>query len=178
MRMRIVEAGIQCVVREGVQGASMSAIAAGADVSKALLHYHFADRAQLLAGIVTTLGKRLVARAALKEGETASTVDLLWRWLHAELCRGELHALLELRTIRSTPVRQALEQAGEARRTATAMIVGRLFVRLGLTPRIPVELIGETANAFFDGLALDHALGRDTRVSFDVFCLAILSLGD
>ena len=180
MRMRIIDAGIRCVVREGVPGTSMSAIAAAAGVSKALLHYHFADRAQLLAGVVTTLGRRVVARErdALEDGEAARVVDLLWHWLHAELRRGELHALLELRTIRDASVRQALEQTGEARRTAAATTVSRLFAGLGLTLRVPVELIGDTTIAFVDGLVLDHELGRDTRVSFDVFWLAILSLGD
>jgi AcrR family transcriptional regulator len=179
-RMRIIDAGIRCVVREGVQGASMSAIAAEAGVSKALLHYHFTDRAQLLAEVVTTIGKKLVTRehGALEQGEAAAAVDLLWRRVEAELQRGELHALLELRTVRDASVRHAMEQTGTARRAAAATTVGRLFARFGLTPRVPVELIGDTTITFIDGLALDYEPGRDLRVSFDVFWLAILSLGD
>ena len=158
----------------------MLAIAAEADVSKALLHYHFTDRAQLLAGVVTTLGKRLVTRerGTLEQGEAASAVDRLWHLVEAELQRGELHALLELRTVRDVSVRQAMEQTSGVRRAAAATTVGHLFARLGLTPRVPAELIGDTTIAFVDGLALDHDLGCNTRVSFDVFWLAILSLGD
>ena len=61
-RARIVAAGIRCIARDGVSGASISAIAAEAGVSKALLHYHFAHRAELLGEMVLTLTDRHVAR--------------------------------------------------------------------------------------------------------------------
>jgi AcrR family transcriptional regulator len=179
-RTRVVDAGIRCVAREGMQGASMAVIAAEAGVSKALLHYHFADRAELLAEIVAVLGKRLVARerGALEQGQAASAVDTLWRWLDGELQRGELRALLELRTARESSVREALDNVDELRRAGAAATVDRLFVRLGLVPRIPVQLIGDTTIAFVDGMVLNDGPGRETRMSFDVFWLAILSLGD
>jgi AcrR family transcriptional regulator len=179
-RARIVDAAIRCIKQEGIQGASMSAIAAEAGVSKALLHYHFADRAQLLAEVVMILGTRLIARegGALEQGQAASAVDTLWRWLDDELRRGELHALLELRTAREPSVRDALENIAELRRKAAAATVSRLFSRLGLAPRIPLPLIGDTTIAFVDGVVLNDGLGRETRTSFDVFWLAILSLGD
>jgi AcrR family transcriptional regulator len=158
----------------------MSVIAAEARVSKALLHYHFADRAELLAEIVAVLGKRLVARerGALEQGKAASAVDILWRWLDDELRRGELRALLELRTVREPSVREALDSVAELRRAAAAATVSRLFVRLGLVPRISAQLIGDTTIAFVDGLVLNDGSGRDAQTSFDVFWLAILSLGD
>ena len=179
-RTRILDAGIRCVARAGVHGASMSAIAAEADVSKALLHYHFADRARLLAELVTTLGQRLAARerAALAHGPGTRAIDLLWNWLDVELRRGELRALSELQMVPSPLVRLASERVATERRVAAAVIVRGLFARLGLRPRIGVELIGDTTIAFIDGLALDRTSARDARVSFDVFWLAILSLAD
>ena len=179
-RTRIVDAGIRCVARAGVHGASMSAIATEAAVSKALLHYHFADRARLLAEMVATLGQRLVARerSALAHGPDTRTIDLLWDWLDVELRKGELRALSELQMVPSPLVRLASERAATDRRVAAASIVRSLFARLGLTPRIDVELIGDTTIAFIDGLALDRTSARDARVSFDVFWLAILSLAD
>ena len=179
-RLRIIDAGVACVIRDGVHGASMSAIAAESNVSKSLLHYHFVDRAQLIAEVVTALGKGLVERehGALERGKALRVVDLVWHWLHAELERGELYALLELRTIRDAPVQAALEQIAGARHTAAVATVNRLFSRLDLTPRVPVELIGMATVAFIDGLTLNHESVPDTRVAFDVFWLAILSLGD
>ena len=40
------------------------------------------------------------------------------------------------------------------------------------------QYIGDTTIAFVDGLVLEHTAGGNTRASFDVFWLAILSLGD
>jgi len=60
------------------------------------------------------------------------------------------------------------------RRAAATTTLGGRFARLGLTPRRSVELIGEATIVFVDGLVLDHAVGGNTRASFDVFWLAIL----
>jgi AcrR family transcriptional regulator len=179
-RSRIVRAGIRCVVRDGLADASMAAIAQEAEVSKALLHYHFADRAQLLAEMVTLIGRRLITReqGTLERDEVSAPVDVLWRWLEVELERGELRALLALSALRDAKVRDAAEEVSTARRTSAAATVEYVFARLGLTARVPLTLIADAIVAFLDGLALDSDSDRDSRVSFDVFWLGILSLGD
>ncbi|MEP6733185.1 MAG: helix-turn-helix domain-containing protein [bacterium] len=179
-RSRIVRAGIRCVVRDGIAGASMAAIANEADVSKALLHYHFADRARLLAEMVTLLGRRLITREqnALERDEAGAPVDAMWQSVSAELNRGELRALLTLGTLHDRAVRDAVEEVNSARRTSAMGTVEQMFVRLGLTPRVAITLIADAGVAFVDGLALDSESGRDSRISFDVFWLAMLSLGD
>ena len=180
-RARIISAGARCLVRDGVAAATMAAIAAEGGVSKALLHYHFADRAGLLAEVVIALGRGLVAReqAALEPGVPGGPVDLLWKWLHAELERGELRAFLALDAVREEPVRRALALISQARRAAATTTVERVFTRLDLAPRVPADLIGDTVVAFIDGLALNGEYRlRDPRVRFDVFWLAMLSLGE
>jgi hypothetical protein len=51
---------------------------------------------------------------------------------------------------------------------------------LGLTPRVPAELMAGVAVAFLDGLAMETSLqpDREARISFDVFWLALLSLAE
>jgi AcrR family transcriptional regulator len=161
-------------------GASMAAIASEADVSKALLHYHFSDRAQLLAEMTTLLGRRLITReqSALEYNETVTPVERLWQLISAELDRGELRALLALATVHDKAVRDAMDEVSTARRTSSAATVDELFAQLGLTPRVSTTLIAGASVALVDGLALDRESGRDSRVSFDVFWLAMLSLGD
>jgi AcrR family transcriptional regulator len=158
----------------------MAAIAHEADVSKALLHYHFEDRGQLLSEMVTLIGRRLITReqTALQRDEKDTPVDALWQWVNLELERGELRALLALGTVRESAVRDAIEEVSLARRMSAAATVQELFGRLGLTSRMSVALIADAAVPFIDGLALDREFGRDSRVSFDVFWLAMLSLGD
>lgn len=159
----------------------MAAIAADGGVSKALLHYHYADRARLLAEVVSQLAKRLVARerAAMDAASGRGAVDALWQWLASELARGELRALLELAMQHEPEVRAAAEEAAALRRAAAARTVERLFAGLGLTPRMPAALLGAASVAFTDGLAVGGTgTSRDARVSFDLFWLALLSLAE
>ncbi|HEU4720323.1 MAG TPA: TetR/AcrR family transcriptional regulator [Gemmatimonadaceae bacterium] len=178
-RGRIVNAGVRCIAREGVAGASMAAIALEAGVSKALLHYHYHDRATLLAEIVERISGGTIERerAAVDES-TAGGLDALWRWLEGELRRGELAALAELALVREGPVRRATRAAASDRRRSAARTIERLFAELDLTPRVPAPLLADAAVAFIDGLALDVASGstREPRVSYDIFWLALLGL--
>jgi len=179
-RARIVRAGARCITREGVTGASMAAIAEEAGVSKALLHYHYHDRATLLAEIAERIGIEVVERerAAVDESGGTGGLDAMWRWLEDELRRGELAALATLSLTRLSKVRNATRAAATERRRSATTTIEHLFTELDLTPRIPAALLAEAAVAFVDGLALDVANGapRDPRVSYDIFWLALLGL--
>lgn len=179
-RARIVDAGVRCVTRDGVAGASMAAIALEAGVSKALLHYHYHDRATLLAEIVERIGARLISRerAAIDHSDEASGLDALWRWLEGELRQGELASFNELALVREGAVRTASRAVANHRRRSATRTVERLFAQLDLTPKVPAALLADASVAFTDGLALDVANGsmRDPRVSFDIFWLALLGL--
>jgi AcrR family transcriptional regulator len=158
----------------------MSAIAGEAGVSKALLHYHYADRARLMAEVLTQLGRRIVARerAALDAASGSGVVDALWAWLAEELARGELRALLELAMQREDGTRAAADAVALSRGRAATRTVEQLFAGLGLTPRMPAALLAGASTAFVDGLAIGPMSGRDPRVSFDLFWLAVLSLAE
>jgi AcrR family transcriptional regulator len=178
-RTRIFQGAVRCIVERGAT-ASMAEIASSAGVSKALLHYHHADRAHLLAEVVARIADRLTARerAAMEKAPAGSAVDAHWAWLAGELRRGELRALLELGTLRDAPIRAASEEAAVARRTSATRSAESLFASLGLVPRMPAALIADASTAFIDGLAIDGGGARDPRVSFDLFWLALLSLGE
>jgi AcrR family transcriptional regulator len=177
-RHRIIDAAIRSLVRDGAE-ASMATIAATAEVSKALLHYHYADRASLLAEVVSQLSRRIVARerAAMKATSGSGAVDALWSWLENELARGELRTLLELGMQREPVVQTAYAEAALARCRAADETVEQLFADLGLVPRMPSGLLATASIAFMDGLAIDTGR-RDPRASFDVFWLALLSLAE
>jgi AcrR family transcriptional regulator len=157
----------------------MAAIATECGVSKALLHYHFLDRAQLLAESAALLGRRLVTRErrALDHADASNAIDLLWQWLNREMERGELRALLELGTVREAAVQEAAIRIEGERRLAATVTVTTLFRCLGLTPRVSDDLIANATLAFMNGLAMALP-GDDTRTGFDVFWLAMLSLGE
>jgi AcrR family transcriptional regulator len=180
-RQRIIEATIECVARDGATEASMAAIAAEAGVSKALLHYHYSDRARLLAEVVTQLGERLAEREreALDGADGSKAVDALWRWTEREMARGELCVLLELSLIREPLVHQAAMVVAESRRNAAGRTIADLMARLGLVPRVAAELLGESWLTFTIGLAMGSTTSAaDPRVAFDVFWLAMLGLAE
>lgn len=178
-RAGIADAGARCIIRDGVAHATMSAISAECGVSKALLHYHFADRAQLLAESAQLLGRRLVTRErrVLDHADAGNAIDVLWQWQGREMGRGELRALLELGLVREPEVQEVIMHIDRERRVAAAATVTTLFTLLRLTPRVPAELIASATYAFMNGLAVG-AQNDDIRTGFDVFWLATLSLGD
>lgn len=177
-RARIIDAAISMLARDGAE-VSLATIASAASVSKALLHYHYADRSSLLAAVAAELTRRIMSRerTAMQGATGSGAVDALWSWLEGELARGELRSLLELGMQRDAAIQAACAEAAHSRNRAAERTVAQLFTDLGLVPRMPVELLGGASLAFVDGLALDTTR-HDPRTSFDIFWLALLSLAE
>lgn len=179
---RILEATSACIVQKGAADVSLQDVAEAAGVSKALIHYHFHDKGELLARLVEWLHAGLVARqsTALTGVSGSAALDALWQWLSDELERGDLRALLDLTLVQGASVQAAVRITAAARRDAATLVINALFDALGLKARVPSALIADAFVAFVDGLALDRVVEpeRNARVSFDVFWLAMLSLTD
>jgi len=179
---RILEATSACIVQKGAADVSLQDVAEAAGVSKALIHYHFHDKGELLARLVEWLRVGLVARqeTALAGVSASAALDALWQWLSDELERGDLRALLDLTLVQGPAVQAAIHATAAARREAAGSVTTQLFDALGLRPRVPASLIADAFIAFVDGLALDRVVApeRNARISFDVFWLAMLSLTD
>lgn len=177
---RILDAAIRVMIRDSAAEASLSRFAEEADVSKALVHYHFHDREQLLATVVARIGMRVRERerAAVAEGTGRQPVDVLWDWLDAELRRGELRVLLELGLDRAPRLRDAAASVARQRRADATTTVRTTFARLGLHLRVAPELVGEGWVTFTDGMVLDAGSLGGGRVAFDVHWLAVLGLAD
>ncbi|MFL5575889.1 MAG: TetR/AcrR family transcriptional regulator [Gemmatimonadaceae bacterium] len=181
-RHRILASAADRLAAAGAAAVSLQGVAAAAGVSKGLIHYHFRDREALLVETVEWLSEAVAARErrALAGVSPAGAVDALWRWLDAELARGELRVLVELAGAAEPSVREAARAAATTRRRSAAHTVAALFAALSLRPRVPADLIADTLVAFVDGLAVHTALVPDgnPRVAFDVFWLAMLGLAE
>ena len=179
---RILEATSACIVQKGAADVSLQDVAEAAGVSKALIHYHFHDKGELLARLVEWLRAGLVARqvTALTGVSGSAALDALWQWLSDELDRGDLRAFIDLSLVQGASVQSAVAATAAARREAAATVTTELFERIGLRPRVPAPLIADAFVAFVDGLALDRVVApeRNARISFDVFWLAMLGLTD
>ena len=170
------------LIEVGAAELSLHDVAIAAGVSKALIHYHFADKESLLIRLVEWATREILTRerSALEGTSPAHAVDALWQWLSRELEQGHLRALLELTQCRAQGVQEAVRVSAGSRCEAMIVTVERLFALLELRPRVPAELLASVVVAFSDGLAVRPA--GDTiehaRVAFDVFWLSILSLAE
>jgi len=179
---RILAAAAECVGQLGAAQVSLQTVADSAGVSKALIHYHFRDRDELLARLVDWVTVALVQGEdlALTDADATTALDALWTWLEAELVSGRLRALVELAGERGEAVRDAVRRSREARRAQATLTIERLFAALALTPRLPAPLVGDVTVAFLDGLAGEMAVEPEGnhRLRFDVFWLSVLSLAE
>jgi len=160
----------------------MGDVASAAGVSKALVHYHFRDKESLMHALVQHVGLRVTGRerTAVAAPAAEHALDGYWAWLHRELREGDVRILSALAEYDSVPVRDAVRAVAQQRRALAAEHVSQLFGQLGLTPRVPAELMADTVIAFVDGLATAFALDpeRDPRPAFDVLWLALLTLAE
>ena len=179
---RILAAAAECVSALGAAQVSMQAVADGAGVSKALIHYHFRDRDELLARLADWLTVELVQgeEVALDGAPAQEALDALWAWLDDALESGRLRALVELGLERGVPVRQAVRRSREARRAQATLTIERLFAAMGLQPRLPPPLLADVTVAFVEGLAGEVALEPDAnrRLRFDVYWLSLLNMAE
>lgn len=179
---RILSAAAECAGALGVAQVSMQAVADAAGVSKALIHYHFRDRDELLARLTDWMAGALVHGEALALAETEPTtqLDALWVWLETELSSGRLRALIALGQERGEGVRDAVRRARDLRRTQATQTIERLFDTLALRPRLPAPLVGDVWVAAADGLAVEASIEPDAnlRLRFDVFWFSVLNLAE
>jgi AcrR family transcriptional regulator len=179
---RIFQAAVRCVLDIGAADMSMADIAREAGVSKGLIHYHFTDKAALLARLVEWLSVRIAdrERAALENVAANTAIDAMWTWLEGELASGELLALIILSQDHSEDMRAVVRASARLRRDVGAATVESLFNALALRPRVPIAMMADVVIAFVDGLAIATASDPDSnpRVAFDVFWLAMLSLAE
>jgi AcrR family transcriptional regulator len=125
-RARLLDAAIECFVRQGIAGATLRAIAQQAHVTPALLHYYFGDKAQLLEAVVEE--RLMPALDPVREGLLAAGDDA------ASLVAAFVRAMGD--TVDRHPwlpalwVREVLCEGGALREV--------LFTRLG--PQVPAVL--------------------------------------
>lgn len=181
-RTRILEAVRARMLEAGESAVRSARVAAGAGVSKALVHYHFHDKRDLLLGVATTCRDRMAGRwrgSAADAAKAANPLDAFWWWLERELEAGDFRLLLQLTQGEDTVVRASAVDAVQTFRVEAQRRVKRVFRALELTPSVPVEVVTELVVAVAMGLAVGNAATSDDarRQAVDVLWLGLLGLG-
>lgn len=177
---RLLEAAIGLGVRHGTGALTLQAIATAAGTSKALLLYHFGEKATLLRAVRARVDRDATAR--LLAAVAAPDPMEAWRRLaREEVARRQLVLLAAL----------ALEcEAGEspepdpgrgARDEPAARLATALLRSVGLSPRVPVRFLGRVLLRHLDGLAMAAAQvpfgAEELESELDAFAIALLGLG-
>ncbi len=176
---RITRAAIALGTAEGVGAMSLQAIARTADVSKALLLYHFAGKTALVRAVVEALAQSSETR--LRRAASASDAMDAWRTLaRTEAASGEL-ALLTALALELELEPETLVPLRAARETAATLLATALLAGLRLEPRVPAVMIGRLLLRQLDGIAASATRGglsaSALESELDVAALALLALG-
>lgn len=176
---RITRAAIALGAAEGVGALSLQAISRGAGVSKALLLYHFAGKAALLATVTSALGAGSETR--LRRAAAAADAMDAWRTLvREEASRGEL-ALLSALALEAELDADPLQGIRAAREAAAAALATAVLAGVQLAPRVPTALLGCLLLRQLDGVAASATREGMTAAALDseldAFALALLALG-
>ncbi len=172
MRLRVCEAAVDCLARQGFHGASISKVAKRAGVSQGALQHHYPTRDALIAALADYLLGRSVRWFAKARLELARSPDafaeIVRRSWREQFKNDDFAALLEILTASRTDdaLRQRITPALTRWRDA---IDAELAELLPATTRTAAELdaILSISRAMMTGLLVhDDLIKDDAHIDF------------
>jgi AcrR family transcriptional regulator len=181
---RIIDAACLAIGDVGLSGLTIGLIAERAQVSTALIHYHFDTKDRLLVASAERIAAHRATRrtAALGKGEGLDALDALWEELVSGVVEGLERAWLELVMWARTDadVAQALTAPRAAARHAAMRRLPSLLGELGAAPHAAGEEVAAALDAELDGLTLALLGGQEpalVRTAYDAFWLTLIAAG-
>lgn len=181
---RIAEAACVTILAKGVASLTVADVGRRADVSTALVHYHFASKHRLLGAACERLAaRRSEARArALRTTRGLDSLDALWSAVTAgpgfEVERAWHDVNLLAR--HDTSVRRTLVARRREELEAFTAALPRLLAELGGTIPLPADEAATAVLLFLDGvvLAIDQGVPlAEVRAAYDAFWLVLVTGG-
>jgi AcrR family transcriptional regulator len=164
-RAQVIDAAITVLADKGITRTSVQEIADAAGISKGSVHYHFANKEELLERVLERCFERLEVRVREVFELPGSPLERMNRalyemWAVRRDGEPEVRVLSELQVLaRQNPtIRKAF--AAQMRKARQQIIdVGlKQLLEMGLKPRVPVEVLPRMLIAKLDGLALQYEL--------------------
>jgi AcrR family transcriptional regulator len=159
----IVESTTRVLARQGYAHTSLMDIAREAGMSKGAVHYHFPTKEALMTVVLKNACNAVANRTREAWAESdrpfetlRSSLIELWR-VRAELSNeAAVVADLLAQSLHDEKLREPL---AEYYRFASAQVREYLedyLTKVGLAPKLPLEMISRTLHAFLDGFLLQH----------------------
>jgi AcrR family transcriptional regulator len=179
-RDSIIESAAKLIEDGGLDALTVGAVAGQAQVSTALVHYHFDTKGALVVAAAAALALERRARllGAISGSAGLGAVDGLWEAVWSRVVSGSERAWA-----------QVVLAAAHEGAIATVVADHRTDLRAALTSRLPglFRELGVRADAeesalmlatFLDGLALGHPREAPAvRAAYDAFWLTLLAAG-
>jgi AcrR family transcriptional regulator len=168
-RERILRAAVRAIARDGIDGLRIARIATEAGVSSGLVHYHFADREQLLAEAIDYSYAR-AADVRFEAGDPPSAGHGARLEAMIDACLPTTEALHEdwvlwmelwLRAVRHPELRRVAEELYERMHAWFAHEIG-LGVASGEFARCDPQEVADRTLALIDGYGVRTMIGDRT----------------
>lgn len=173
-REQLIEAALTVASREGIDGATVRAVAAEAGVSLGVVHYCFRDKDELLRAMAHTIAERNLGRGLVEMPQSAPAADLILGvlnelWKNILATPGPQLLTYELTT---TSLRHPeLKQVGIDQYVVSWAAAERFLEEVekagGVIFREPKHLLARSIIATIDGFSLACLVDGDEKASYE-----------
>ncbi|UZN04047.1 TetR/AcrR family transcriptional regulator [Cellulomonas sp. S1-8] len=172
-REQLIEAALSVASREGIDGATVRAVAAEAGVSLGVVHYCFRDKDELLRAMAHTITERNLARGLAEMPESAPAKDLILGvleglWANIRATRGPQLLTYELTTtsLRHSELRQVGIDQYVVSWAAAEHFLEEVERAGSVTWRLPRHIIARSIIAAVDGFSLAWLVDGDADAGY------------
>lgn len=160
-RQQVLDAAIKVLAKRGFTNTSVSDIADAAGMSKGVVHYHFANKEDLIVRVLQQCYDTLSAavRGAWSEpGTPAERIRkaLQAMWLTRTSGSAEMTVVADMMAqgIHDPKIKKAITTRFHTSREELVQELVSSFEKLGLRPKLPAEVVARIVMASMDGLGL------------------------
>jgi len=172
-REQLIEAALNVASREGIDGATVRAVAAEAGVSLGVVHYCFRDKDELLRAMAHTITERNLARGMAEMPASAPARDLILGvleglWANIRSTRGPQLLTYELTTtsLRHPELRQVGLDQYVVSWAAAEQFLEEVERAGGITWRVPRHIVARSIIAAVDGFSLAWLVDGDEEAGY------------
>lgn len=173
-REQLIEAALAVASRDGIDAATVRAVAAEAGVSLGVVHYCFQDKDELLramahaitaANLERSLGE-LPAGASVEQ-VIDGTIDALWDGIRDSRGAQLLSYELTTSSLRHPELNQVAIEQYRGQWAAAEQVLRGIEVAAGVSFTIPLEVLARTVVAVVDGYSLAWLVDGDEQRARD-----------
>jgi AcrR family transcriptional regulator len=183
-REQLIEAALAVASRDGIDAATVRAVAAEAGVSLGVVHYCFQDKDELLRAMAHAITAQNLERSTGEFPPGASvadviggTIDALWDGIKESRGAQLLSYELTTSSLRHPELNQVAIEQYRGQWAAAEQVLRGIEQAAGVTFAVPLDRLARTVVAVVDGYSLawlvdgDEELAREGMHGFGQFLL-------